>query len=311
MDDEDSYVLYRDREEWKDIEPVAQDDGPFPVVQIAYSTEFKDCYDYFRAILKKSEMSKRAYALTSDALKFNLANYTVWHYRRKLIDALSLDLKEELEFVSEVILDTPKNYQAWHHRQVIVEKCGEPGDELSFTRKILDLDAKNYHAWQHRQWVLRHFSLWENELQFVDTLLRYDLRNNSAWNERYYTVTCTTGFTDEIIVREVKYAMQFIHRAPNNESAWNYLQGVTTQRNLRDFPTLKEECLKMLENSVRSPYLLAFLVDLLEDEAENGDAQSLEKAKEFCRSLETQDDTIRKNYWRYRANHLGTIQCAS
>ena len=38
----------------------------------------------------------------------------------------------------------------------------------------------------------------------------------------------------------------------------------------------------MLENSVRSPYLLAFLVDLLEDEAENGDAQSLEKAKEVC-----------------------------
>lgn len=32
-----SWILYKDRDEWNDVTPLPQDDGPHPVVSIAYS----------------------------------------------------------------------------------------------------------------------------------------------------------------------------------------------------------------------------------------------------------------------------------
>ncbi|XP_039301229.1 protein farnesyltransferase/geranylgeranyltransferase type-1 subunit alpha-like [Nilaparvata lugens] len=156
-EDDANWVFYRDRAEWADLQPLPQDDGPHPVVAIAYSDKFRDVYDYFRGVLKVHELSERALDLTRDAVELNAGNYTVWQYRREILKHLNKDLKEEMAFVEGVISDFPKNYQVWHHRQVLVSWLNDGSEELSLTAKMLAMDAKNYHAWQHRQWVIRTF----------------------------------------------------------------------------------------------------------------------------------------------------------
>ena len=44
---------------FRDVIPTdPEDDFPHQVVRIAYSPEFKDCFDYFRAITEKGELSQ-------------------------------------------------------------------------------------------------------------------------------------------------------------------------------------------------------------------------------------------------------------
>lgn len=75
--DEDDWIPFSRRPEWSDVRPVPQDDGPHPVVPIAYRDEFRETMDYFRAIYVADERSSRALDLTTEAIGMNPGNYTV------------------------------------------------------------------------------------------------------------------------------------------------------------------------------------------------------------------------------------------
>ncbi|XP_068228264.1 protein farnesyltransferase/geranylgeranyltransferase type-1 subunit alpha [Palaemon carinicauda] len=308
-DIEEPWVFYRDREEWADVTPVPQDDGPYAVVRIAYSEAFTDVFDYFRAVMSKGELSQRALDLTEDALNMNAANYTVWQYRRKILKHLGCNLEHELTFCREMIEMNPKNYQVWHHRRVIVEWMGDPSRELRLTEMIFSLDSKNYHAWEHRQWILRTFKNFDGELDFVDVLLEEDVRNNSAWNQRHFTITLTTGFTPEVIDREIEYVKNAIPKDIANESPWSYLKGVVQHFDgyIGHAGNLENWCQEMYDGGQRSRCLLSFMIDMKEDkmEKEQSSRESLLKETlELCEVLATEHDKIREEYWRYMARHF-------
>eukprot|EP01129_Flabellula_baltica_P010547 TRINITY_DN4471_c0_g1_i2.p1 TRINITY_DN4471_c0_g1~~TRINITY_DN4471_c0_g1_i2.p1 ORF type:complete len:235 (-),score=56.41 TRINITY_DN4471_c0_g1_i2:259-963(-) len=222
----EEYIPFGERPEYQDVVPVTQDDGEYPVCPIAYSEDYRDTMDYFRAFMRSQEYSERALALTEEVVDLNPGNYTAWYYRRLILQALG-GWKEEHALIKEFVEDNLKNYQVWYHLQCVVEALQDPSGELEFIASVFEKsnDAKNYHAWTYRQWLLVKFDLWENELDFIDKLLTEDVRNNSAWNQRWFVIENTTDFGIDTIRSEFNYTIQKILKAPNNLSPWNYLRG--------------------------------------------------------------------------------------
>ncbi|OAY51893.1 protein farnesyltransferase/geranylgeranyltransferase type-1 subunit alpha [Manihot esculenta] len=312
------------RPEWSDVVPIPQDDGPNPVVPIAYKPEFEETMNYFRAIYLSDERSPRALQLTHLVILLNPGNYTVWHFRRLVLEALNADLDEELDYVARIAKKNTKNYQIWHHRRWVAEKLGTNAmaKELQFTRKILSLDAKNYHAWSHRQWVLQALGGWEDELDYCGQLLQDDVFNNSAWNQRYFVITRSPllGGLKSMRESEVKYTVEAILANPENESPWRYLRGLykgDSQSWINDLQ-VSSVCLKVLNSKTNYIFALSVLLDLLCDgfqanqefidavtalRTSNADPLDTDLAKAVCSVLE-HVDPIRVNYWTYRKSNL-------
>jgi protein farnesyltransferase/geranylgeranyltransferase type-1 subunit alpha len=65
---------------------------------------------YFRALFKKLEISDRALDLTRETIMLNQGNYAAWHYRRKLLHELEIDLMKEISLLNSIGLVMEKNY---------------------------------------------------------------------------------------------------------------------------------------------------------------------------------------------------------
>jgi len=276
---------------------------PSPICAIAYSEPFRDAHNYFRAVLHADERSERALSLTEHIIELNPANYTAWYFRRLCLFDLNKDLKAELKFVEELARDHPKNYQIWYHRRALIEKLGKEGvsQELPFTAEVLEEDNKNYHAWSHRQLTILKFNLWEKELDFIETLLKEDLRNNSAWNHRYFVISNTTLMSPEVRKQEIEYSTNWIKKAPNNESPWNYMAGIVKGQKFANYPEIKEFCLEAKQKWPTCAHALAILSAIYEEESTK---ESLVLAAECCESLAKGIDDIHSKYWFWKKQQL-------
>ena len=321
-----------------DLEPLAQDDGPEPVVRIAYPEDFQKTMDYFRRVLVTGEYSARTMELAAEVVNHNAANYTAWQYRRRCLAEMHRDStpeeraaawRAELAFCCEMCLSNLKNYQVWFHRRACVDQLRDPSAELAFVATVLDDDSKNYHAWGHRQWVLREFDLWQGELEFTDSLLKQDLRNNSAWNQRFFVLQHTGELSDAAFLEgEVAYALAYIEKAPANQSPWNYLKGIAEKVGYERVPQLRAACEQYGGADPPCANALALLVDILQArvaaaararpctelvvaacahfhararvQAAQGDAA---EATALCTRLQSVDP-IRARYWKWRALNL-------
>ncbi|KAL9649450.1 hypothetical protein ABK040_000689 [Willaertia magna] len=303
------FIPHSERDEFKDIQPIEQDEGQNPIVRIAYTDEFKDTMNYFRSILQLNEMSERSLKLTEEVIELNPANYTAWHYRRKILFNLNLNLKDELNYLNKITFENQKNYQVWYHRQSIIEKLFNNSEDLNyieneknFVKEIIDNDSKNYHAWSYRQWFVKYFNCFENELDYVEYLLQKDFRNNSAWNYRFYILQNLNDFNNlNKRIEEMNYTYNYILKSPNNESSWNYLKGIATTTTingntedevllLNHLEQLSRQVLEKVAINVHANYTL--FISLIRK-------NKLDEALTICKNLE-KFDFIRKKYWQHR-----------
>ncbi|KAK4056797.1 CAAX geranylgeranyltransferase alpha subunit [Microbotryomycetes sp. JL221] len=251
------YVPFHERQGWQDLVPIAQLDAPNCLVPIAYSQQYRDAMDTFRAIINVNEKSNRTLEVTEALIKLNPGHYSIWAYRAQTLLAMNANLEHELDLMDKLVKAHIKSYQVWQHRKTIVTALQSSQRELSFSNRALSFDPKNYHTWAYRQWVLCHFfsdlkitkqqqeepvattstakqdfkdreRVWQQELDYVEELLQSDIRNNSAWNHRFFVCfeSGQAGASSVVTPREIHYVKGKLAISPNNPSAWNYLKGV-------------------------------------------------------------------------------------
>ena len=119
--------------------------------------------------------------MTTDCIKQNPANYTVWEYRRQIIKALNIELDSEFAWTSSIIARNIKNFQVWHHRQVGIRfSCHNDQSESEALVTI-------------RKRIFRWFAKWQ-----IMAIMKFHWLIQFWWKTRKIIMRGNIGFGFEI-----------------------------------------------------------------------------------------------------------------
>eukprot|EP00002_Diphylleia_rotans_P035804 TRINITY_DN7846_c0_g1_i4.p1 TRINITY_DN7846_c0_g1~~TRINITY_DN7846_c0_g1_i4.p1 ORF type:complete len:414 (-),score=86.75 TRINITY_DN7846_c0_g1_i4:128-1369(-) len=292
-----------------DVDPIVQDEGPHPFVQMTYDPSFVEVMNLFRSCIQRREISHRALMLTTKVVESNPSHSICWNYRRELLSALAQDkdIENEYKTVLAQTLDNPKCYQLWHQRRWLLEKMDDIPVEIDLENIgiVLQDDERNYQAWSFRQYLTEKAGLWDSELDYTAKSARESPYNSSIWNHRMFLYN-HMGWTSELKTRELRFAVEILRLHPLAEAVWNYVEGVVGDQvgqysvvsNLLQDP--------LFQNNKYCSILKITFREML------GDIESLKEAMELCLNL-AQIDLARANYWsdyRYKkiAEKVGLLE---
>lgn len=168
------------------------------------------------------ELTEKAGALFDD-------NYTVWNFRRELMQELVLKQADkplaekyafmagELKLLLKLMMRNPKSFTLWYHRMWCIEqgldldkqmKSDESEilkSELGLCEKLIVQDGRNFHCWNYKSW-LQGLELESIEKKFAGE------ENRKA----------REAAIRKVYEREYDYASRIISQNFSNYAAWFY-----------------------------------------------------------------------------------------
>lgn len=203
----------------------------------------------------RGDVSWEALAKTGVVLDLNPELYTVWNYRREVLEArmaageaarVAEVLVQELKLFTVGLLQRyPKSYAIWNHRRWVLENLGRVcdagmvavvwGKELDTVHGMLARDPRNFHGWHYRRWVLatregtgsnRSRGLLQQDYDYTTLALNKNFSNFSAWHQRAQLVPemlrreMLPGFVES----ETRYLETCMWTDSSDSSYWLYLR---------------------------------------------------------------------------------------
>ncbi|KAL4780735.1 hypothetical protein BJX76DRAFT_337218 [Aspergillus varians] len=158
----------------------------------------------------------------SELLRKNPEYYTMWNYRRRVLqhefsqavpedsteanmDRITTLIQTDLQFLIPLLRSFPKCYWIWNYRLWLLDEAKRLlprsvarkvwQEELALVGKMLSLDSRNFHGWGYRRFVVETLetlssqeedekSLAEAEFEYAKKMIGTNLSNFSAWHYR-------------------------------------------------------------------------------------------------------------------------------